>query len=66
MSKEIDAAVDAALDAYEQQFGDGFPSMEVQTTTNEELLKAIKRCLDAGQPAKVVFGLKYDDKDLKY
>lgn len=66
MSAEMDAAVDAALDAYEKRFGDRFPNMELAIQNDDELLRAIKRCMDEGKSAQIIFDIKYDDKDLKY
>lgn len=65
MGKQGDA-VDVYMTAYEQKFGDMFPRSELSLADDEALVEAIRRCLDAGQPAKIVFGLKYSDKSTNY
>ncbi len=38
------------LDAYREEFDDIFPRMEMMGATDEEVMAAIRRCLNTGQP----------------
>lgn len=38
------------MDEYREAFGDIFPRMEMMSASDEEVVAAIRRCLDTGQP----------------
>lgn len=38
------------MEKYRETFGDIFPRMEMMSATDEEVVTAIGRCLDTGQP----------------
>lgn len=54
-----------ALDEYYDTFDDAFPTMCFPTDSDEEWIEKIQRCINQGQPASIVFDLKYTE-DRKY
>lgn len=38
------------MDEYRETFGDIFPRMEMMSATEEEVIAAIRLCLDTGKP----------------
>lgn len=49
MSKSVNEALYAALDEYEEMFGDMFPTMFFQSLSTAELLDLVEECLDKGE-----------------
>jgi len=46
-------------DKYLRLFGQNFPNEEVKVKNDEEEVEAIKKCLSASKPAKIVFNIDY-------
>ena len=48
------------LDAYYEKFGDTFPTMCFQTSTDKEMKAMIERCIKDDKSAEELFDLDYD------
>lgn len=58
--------IDEYLQKYVDQFEEGFPMYQLgRTRTDEEVIRIIKRCLDANMTAYDL-GLVTDDEDTEY
>ena len=49
------------MEEYYATFGDAFPTMCFPTDSDEEWIKKIQTCIKQGQPAPIVFDLKYEE-----
>ena len=45
--------IDKALQAYEERFGERFPTEAMGLASAEEVLAEIQRCLEAGEAARL-------------
>lgn len=45
--------LDQLLIQYRDQFGENFPIMSLGGTSEDDLLKLIKKCLDTGEPYQI-------------
>lgn len=48
------------LDAYYEKFGDMFPTMCFQTSTDKEMKAMIEQCIKEDKSAEELFDLDYD------